>query len=195
MPSINYFKYFPTVTYNNKSSVNITRRSKIIEQLYSSPISFLTYTIAEGEKAEDIALYYYNDIGKTWLVYLANNIVDPANQWPLSSIDRDKMIIKKYKAQAKAHNANYTGNAILNWTMDTTVTDNILYYINADGTKISKDTYTLNAQLQLITAADWNPVRIYDYEVELNENKRNIFLFNRAYASQAESELKELLSV
>lgn len=68
MPSINYFKYFPTVTYNDKTSVNITRRSNVIEQLYSSPISFLSYTIAEGEKAEDIALYYYNDIGKTWLV-------------------------------------------------------------------------------------------------------------------------------
>lgn len=191
---MNYFKFFPKVTYNGKSAVNITRRTAIQQQLYSSPVSFLSYTINDGEKPEDIALYYYEDIGKTWLIFMANNIVDPVSQWPLGTIDFDKMIIKKYTAQAKAINSSYVGNGVINWTKNTSLTSNILWYQNAENNRISKDTYTLNADLGLITAADWFPVRIYDYELELNENKRNIFLFNRAYASQAESELKELLN-
>lgn len=193
--SINYFKNFPSVMYSGKSVVNITRRSKILEQLYSQPINFLSYTINEGERAEEIAYHYYNDIGKVWLVYLANNIIDPSNQWPLDTIEFNKMIMNKYATQAKAYNATYRGVDIVNWTMNSTISSNILYYKNADETKISKDTYDLNANLQLITAVDWTPVRIYEYEYELNENKRVIFLFNRAYAAQAESELKELLSV
>lgn len=193
--SINYFKNFPSVMYNGKSVVNITRRSKILEQLYSQPINFLSYTINEGERAEEIAYHYYNDIGKVWLVYLANNIIDPSNQWPLDTIEFNKMIMNKYAAQAKAYNATYRGVDIVNWSMNSTISSNILYYKNADETKISKDTYDLNANLQLITAVDWTPVRIYEYEYELNENKRVIFLFNREYAAQAESELKELLSV
>ena len=192
---MNYFKFFPTVTYNGKSAVNITRRTAIQQQLYSSPISFLSYTINDGEKPEDIALYYYEDIGKTWLIFMANNIIDPVSQWPLSNDNFNKMLIKKYSAQAKAINSSYVGNGVINWTQNTSLTNNILWYKNAENNRITKDTYLLNADLGLITTADWSPVRIYDYELELNENKRNIFLFNRAYASQAESELKELLNV
>jgi hypothetical protein len=192
---MNYFKYFPKVTYNGKSAVNITRRTAIQQQLYSSPISFLSYTVTDGEKPEDIALYYYGDMGKTWLVFLANNIIDPVSQWPLGTIDFDKMIIKKYAAQAKAVNSSYVGNGVINWTKNATITSNILWYQNAEKNRISKDTYLLNADLGLITAGEWSPVRIYDYELELNENKRNIFLFNRAYASQAEADLKSLLNV
>jgi len=191
---MNYFKFFPTVSYNGKSVVNITRRTAIQQQLYSSPIEFLSYTIADGEKPEDIALYYYGDIGKTWLVFMANNIIDPVSQWPLSNDDFDKMIIKKYSAQAKAINSAYVGNGVINWTQNASLTSNILWYQNVENNRISKDTYLLNADLGLITAGDWFPVRIYDYELELNENKRNIFLFNRAYASQAESDLKGLLN-
>lgn len=192
---MNYFKFFPKITYNGKSAVNITRRTAIQQQLYSSPIAFLSYTIADGEKPEDIALYYYGDMGKTWLVFLANNIIDPVSQWPLGTNDFNKMIIKKYSAQAKAVNSSYVGNGVINWTKNASLTSNILWYQNAEKNRISTDTYLLNSDLGLITAADWSPVRIYDYELELNENKRNIFLFNRAYASQAEADLKGLLNV
>ncbi len=191
---MNYFKFFPTVTYNGKSAVNITRRTAIQQQLYSSPYAFLSYTIKDSEKPEDIALYYYGDIGKTWLVFMANNIIDPVSQWPLSNSDFEKMIIKKYTKQAQVIDPAYVGNGVINWTQNASLTSNILWYQNAENNRISKDTYLLNANLGLITAGDWYPVRIYDYELELNENKRNIFLFNRAYASQAESELKELLN-
>jgi hypothetical protein len=126
---------------------------------------------------------------------MANNIVDPVSQWPLSNDNFNKMLIKKYYAQAKAINSSYVGNGVINWTQNTSLTSNILWYQNAENNRITKDTYLLNADLGLITTADWSPVRIYDYELELNENKRNIFLFNRVYASQAESELKELLNV
>lgn len=191
---MDYFKFFPTVTYNGKSAVNITRRTAIQQQLYSSPYAFLAYAIADGEKPEDIALYYYGDMGKTWLVFLANNIIDPVSEWPLSNSDFENMIIKKYTEQAQAVNPSYVGNGVINWTQDASLTTNILWYQNAENSRISKDTYLLNADLGLITAADWYPVRIYDYELELNENKRNIFLFSREYASQAESDLKELLN-
>ena len=173
--SSRYFSFFPTIVYNGKSVVDITRRSKIYEQLYSSPTSFLSYTVKDGERPEDIALYYYSDMGKVWLIFLANNIVDPASQWPLNTTDFDKMLVAKYGSMVNTYP--------------------VKYYQNANGLRITKDTYDQNSDLQLITAGDWDPISIYDYEVELNEKKRDIFLFNNIYASQAESELKEILSV
>lgn len=190
--SINYFKYFPNVVYNGKSVVNITRRTKIIEQLYSKPLSFLPYTVNDGERPEDIALYYYGDSGKVWLIFLANNIIDPASQWILSSQDFDQMIISKYGADAMA-DGYITDAQIILWTNTSDHSKNILYYKNNDGIQITKDTYDLDTSPTKST--DWTAVRIYDYEMGLNEKKRNIFLFSKNYAAQAESELKELLSV
>lgn len=192
--TINYFKYFPTIKYNNKTSVNLTRRTQILQQLYSSPLSFLSYTIKDDERPEDVALYYYGDSGKVWLVFLANNIIDPTSEWPLTTNDFNNMMLAKYATQAGLDGYD-TDADILRWTGTTSETSNILYYENADGLQLTKDTYDLNDDLGLITTSEWTPVRIYDYELELNEKKRNIFLFNSIYATQAESELKELLSV
>jgi hypothetical protein len=179
--SSNYFTYFPKVTY----------RVKILEQLNSEPLGYLAYTIKEGERAEDIAYYYYDDIGKVWLVYMANNIVDPYSQWPLNQTEFEKYLIAKYKTQSAS-----VGYNVINWTRNATITTNIVHYENlADSTlKISKDTYLLNANLGLIEASEWKPVRYYDYEVQLNEDKRHIFLVNRIYADQMENELESLMN-
>jgi hypothetical protein len=74
-------------------------------------------------------------------------------------------------------------------------TSNIKYYENANGLRITKDTYDLNSSLNLITSGDWTSITTWEYEYELNEKKRDIFLFNNIYAAQAESELEEILSV
>jgi hypothetical protein len=36
-------------------------------------------------------------------------------------------------------------------------------------------------------------ISLYDYEVQANERKRKIFLINNIYASQLESQFKELM--
>lgn len=185
-----YFSFFPKVQYNGKEAVNISKRVKVLEYLYGKNADYLAYTISDGEKAEDIAYYYYGDIGKVWLVYLANNIIDPYSQWPLNNSEFEAMLMAKYKTQSGARGYN-----IITWTQNTSITTNIVYYVNYENPdlKISKDTFTLNSNLQLINAAEWNPVRYYEYEFELNENKRNIFLVNRVYAEQAKEDLKRLL--
>ena len=40
---------------------------------------------------------------------------------------------------------------------------------------------------------EWTPTRIYDYEHELNENKRNILLIDKTFLPLVEKDLKRLL--
>ncbi len=91
-----YFKYFPTTTYNNRSVLDITRRVKVVESLANDPYAFLPYTISEGDRPEDVAFYYYGDQNLVWMIYLANNIMDPYSQWPLSNDELESSVIKKY---------------------------------------------------------------------------------------------------
>jgi len=47
--------------------------------------------------------------------------------------------------------------------------------------------------IKKIIPEEWIPTRLYDYELETNENKRNILLVDRQYLPTAEKDLKRLL--
>jgi hypothetical protein len=183
----NYFKKFPKTDYMGKSIVNIAIRSIIIEDIINDPFVFLPYTINEGERPEDVAFYYYGDAGLVWLILFANNIIDTYTQWPLSQEDFYKYIIKKYKEQSNAE-----GYAVIAWTKNETITDNIVYYQNKNNPeiKINPSTYNLPTTIQ----GEWRAIRYYEYEDILNENKRNIFLIDNRYAEKFESELENVLN-
>lgn len=47
--------------------------------------------------------------------------------------------------------------------------------------------------IRQIIPEEWVPTRIYDYEFEMNENKRNILLVDKQFLPVVEKDLKRLL--
>ena len=47
--------------------------------------------------------------------------------------------------------------------------------------------------IKQIIPEEWIPTRIYDYEYEMNENKKNILLVDKQYLPIIEKDLKRLL--
>jgi hypothetical protein len=119
----NYFENFPTINYQGRNVRDITRRNKFFKSVTTNPLLFLPYTVKEGERAEDIAYRYYGSTDYTWLVYLANNIVDPYHQWPLDEENFNKYLIQKYEARSLK-----TGYEVLDWAQNQTIDSNIIYY-------------------------------------------------------------------
>ena len=192
-----YFTKFPTVSYNGISVRDITRRSVFINNLLSNPYVFLPYTIKEGEKPEDIAFNYYGTVEATWLVLLANNIVDPYNQWPMSQDVLHEFISLKYQEQS-----NLTGSDVVYWTQDETILDNILYYYNKTDSgldvRVSVDTfpYTYDNQNNITgrnIPEGWKPMRIYEYEVSMNEARRDILVVEKNYYTQVRKEFERVI--
>jgi len=196
-----YFRYYPQTQYAfangsftiEKSVKNISLKTSLINNLsQNDPYSFLRYTIREDEKAEDIADFYYDDPAMSWLVYFANDIVDPYTQWPKTYEDFTEYFRKKYKSQALP-----TGTDAIVWGQDTTRTDNIVHWKNTDDETIliSPDSYiraqTFNGDF---VAGDWTAVRRFDYEMEENEELRNIILVNTSYAPTVLENLRSLLN-
>lgn len=261
----NYFKLFPTTTYDNRLVTDITRRPRIVEQLATDPYAILPYVVKEGERPEDVAYYYYGDQNKVWMVYLANNIVDPYIQWPLDDQNLYYTLLKKYQISGLTFtndNVNITSDTITltshtlkttdpivfaagpsspsplvsgttyyaifidentiklassasnaisgtainittvgsgSFTRDMTVffnntqiTSNIAYAVNnADPSlTITYDTYQYGG----VNISEWTIVRVYEDEVQQNENKRHIFLINRNYATQLQRDLKKVIN-
>lgn len=119
-----YFDKFPEITYNNVLVRDITRKVNFLRKTVNNPYLFLPYTIQEGERAEDVAYYYYGDPSYVWLVHLANNIIDPYHEWPLDEETFHQYLIDKYKPLSGGRE----GWDVIDWTRDTNRTDNIVYY-------------------------------------------------------------------
>ena len=190
---MSYFSKFPLTKRNDGNSVvDITRKAKLKVSNSRSATAYLPYTVKEGEKPEDVAYYYYDDPEMAWLVLSVNDIIDPYTQWPKTQALLNSYIMKQYEAQSGT-----TGQAVIEWTQNTGITTNIKWYeskYNSD-VRINHKTFSASPQPDpSFNTNEWNPIRIYDYEFNLNEERRQIQLFNRAYMSEITNILEKKLN-
>ena len=118
-----YFENFPIVEYNGKQVRDITRRNNFIKSVSTNPMLFLPYTVKQNERAEDIAEFYYGSVDYVWLVYMANQIIDPYYEWPMDEETFNKYIIAKYQEVS-----GETGDDVVEWSKEEGNDENIVYY-------------------------------------------------------------------
>lgn len=117
-----YFENFPKITYDGYEVKDITRRNSFTKVAAQNPFLYMPYTVKEGERAEDIAHFYYGSTDYTWLVYMSNNIIDPYHQWPMAEADFNNYLIEKYGAKS-----GRVGDDVVEWTREDNG-ENIIYY-------------------------------------------------------------------
>ncbi len=182
-----YFENFPTTKFHGETLADITRKAKLDSIVESSALAYMTYTIAEGERPEDVAYLYYDSVQYSWLVLMANDIIDPYSHWPKSEKELDEYIKVQY-----AKEANTTGDAVIEWAKNATIGSNILYYQEFEDPAIQ-----LNRASYLNTSptekAKFYPVRVYDYEFSQNEARREIVLINKGLLSTIKDQLGTVL--
>lgn len=198
-----YFSNFPDELYNGMVSKNILKRTSFLKDTLGNPFVFLPYIVKDGEKPEDIAYHYYGSVNYTWLVLLSNNIIDPYFDWPISSDQFEDFLIKKYSNKISE-------DQVLDWTRNENLFSNIVCYYNPLDTNqtVSPETFlssyiehTPGSQededlLDLITNTNgFLPIRVYEWELLMNDSKREITLLSETHKELAEKELKRLLKL
>jgi len=190
-----YFKSFPTVNWNGQEMVDLSRRADIMSKLQGNPLVFLPYTLEEGDTMESVAYNYYGDAGLSWLVGMANDIVDPYTDFWKPNDVLERYIAEKYAEECKTSlNLSYTPEDIqvIEWTKNETITSNIVYYAS----KYSSDLRITRATQEggKYASAEFIAMRYYDYEVQENEKKRNINVIGTQYVNQIQDEMKSILN-
>lgn len=182
---MSYFNKFPKTRFNKQSVVDISRRVKIVSRIRESVYDYARYTVKDGERPEDIAFYYYDDPTYAWLVLLANDIVDPYSQWVKEDNELNEYIMVKYE-----NASGLTGREVLEWTKNTQISENIVFYRSAINPNIKLNSTTFDE----FPNNEFRPVRIYDYEFELNEGKREILLVDKRYLTEINALIGDALS-
>lgn len=173
------FQEFPKVNYDIKKNgkletvTNIMLRFKITQAIQSRKVVYYDYTVQEGDRPDIIAYKYYEDSTLDWLVLMANNIIDPVYDWPLNSRSFEKFIIDKYGSLATAHSTVHEYRKII-------TQQSVLF----DGSVVPKRTLVVDqTTFSGLGATEKESISKYQYEEELNDNKREIKLVDSDFVA------------
>lgn len=205
-----YFNSLPFIANRDSNGnyyflKNILIRTKLISQLAKNPMLFYKYSVQDSDTPESIAFKYYGDQYRYWLIFMANEIMDPQWDWPLTSQQFLKFLKDKYSTVAGGDNnvLSYTQGTVHHYEKLVTTVDNNTQTTVIKSVIVDQETYNLiQSNTQTKTFSDGstvtyttgkNAVSIYDYENDLNESKREINLINSNYVSDMETQYQALV--
>ena len=174
LPNLNY----PSLLKDRESNIdfvqtkNLFRRAKVREDLFDNFMQFDKYKIIGDERPDNVAQKVYDNDDLDWVVLMSNNIIDIKNEWPLTQSQLNEFINEKYTAQQLVSIHHYE-------TLE--LRDNKNQLILPAGLVVDADfnmEYLSGGQVRSTNSlVDGRPVKavtFFDYENDLNEQKRNI---------------------
>ena len=197
MAAVSYFSNFPKINYFNTIVPNITLHNIFIQKLKQESSTYYPYTIEDGETADTISTWYYGRPDLDWVIYLANDIVDPHTQWPKSYLQMQDYITMKYGSISAAQsNVEYYQKypetyyiSVDGYEFSVTPDDSMnATEANAD-IKITPQTYAL-----IDDQINYFPVYSYEYEMQLNDDRKTIILIDNSLKTQIVTQMRDLLN-
>lgn len=202
-----YFENFTIVGYNitgdrpvqRRLVTDILSRVKMLSSIKNESLVYYLYDIQDGDTPEILASKYYDNPNRHWLILLANDIIDPIYDWPLSYSNFQNFIKEKYGSFENATTTIHHYEKVITKIDSVTKTVNTHRYIIDANTYASMastntQTYNLKDGNTVTITTSKNILYAYEYEDELNESKRKIKIIDKRYANQIEKELTSLLA-
>jgi len=185
----NYFSSIPNVDYDIngtepnqfRSVTNIMQRVRFKPSVLENITDYYPYYVREGERPDIVSFNTYGTVAYSYLILLINNIVDPLFDWPLPSRQFENYIIDQYGSVSAAQSTNkYYYQIVRAEVARTGVSERVPEY------KIIVDQTTYNSLDASVRSAQ----NVYDWEVEQNDNKREIKLINPDFIQDIDYEVK-----
>lgn len=188
-----------------KLSKNLFRRVRARDSINSIFSSSTKYTVKSGQTPDQIAYDLLGDTEHYWTILLINNITDTQTQWPYDDYELDKIIEDRYGNLAdkirhwetKEVKDSY-GNVVLESGIIIEVFSNTTAQNASSYTPTWSWTYAYSRSdsavtERTLTGSDLYPTTNREYEHQLNDLKREIWIPQPSSISMMESEIEELL--
>ena len=162
-----YFETFPNRIYdlnkdgNGKLVKDIFRRMKVRDNIKDNMALFSTYDVVPGDTPEIISYKHFGSTDYFWVICLMNDITDRFYDWPLTNSAFEDYVKQKYDNPGAVHHyeKDQSSGAI---TGDGPADFSYKIEVNSDD-------------------ADGQSVSNYEYELRLQDQRRQIKLLDKAY--------------
>ena len=185
LPNLRYPSFLPekTSSLDYVEVKNIFRRAKLRDDLQNNFTVFDKYEVPMDARPDTVAEDLYGSAQFDWVVLTVAGILNVRNEWPLSDKDIYDYSFDKYGESLNSVRFFETKE----------VKDTNDRLILPKG-KVVDSNFTIPKPGE--PTATLNPVTgisNYEYEVRLNEEKRNIFVLREEYLQEFLSDMRDLM--
>ena len=194
-----YFRNIPNLEYINRNentiseyskTKNLFKRGKIRDDIFGNLSYFNKYIIVGDERPDNVAFKVYNDETLDWVVMLSNNILNLYDEWPLTQESFDSYLLEKYGSHQALNNTHHYETK--------EIKDSSGKIILKSGLVVNQnfylEYYDSNTKQLLFNRDVKHRITYYEYEENIENEKRNIFLLKDNYLplilEDVESKLK-----
>ena len=188
-----------------KLSKNLFRRVRARDSINSIFSSSTKYTVKSGQTPDQIAYELLGDTEHYWTILLINNITDTQTQWPFDDYELDKIIEDRYGTLANkirhwetkevkdSYNNIVLDSGIIIEVFSNTTAQNASSYTPTWSWTYAYSRSDSAVTERTLTGSDLYPTTNREYEHQLNDLKREIWIPQPSSISLMESEIEELL--
>jgi hypothetical protein len=193
VPDFDYVSRLPDAKISDYITVkNLFKRGEIRPDIFQDLATFEKYQIKGDARPDNVAYDFYQDATLDWIVLLSNNIVNIQSEWPMLQIDFDRFLLEKYGTYDAINDThhyetvelkNSQGAIMLEKGLEVSSTYSFSYY-----------DWWLDEQKDILTADCITEVTNYDYELKIENAKRNIFLIKARYLNVIFDDMEDIMT-
>ena len=189
LPNISFLSRLPNASTNEDyiTVKNLFKRAKIRTDINNAITAFDYYQILDNQRPEVVASSLYGDPELDWVILITNNITNVRDQWPLNNNDLYNYMIDKYDTEEALSNIHHYET--------TEVKDEYDRLVVPSGLQVDSNftvTYT-KFNNTVSTVSPVKQVTNYEYETNINEEKRKIRVLKPAYLSVVITDLRNIM--
>lgn len=189
LPNISFLSRLPNASTNEDyiTVKNLFKRAKIRTDINNAITAFDYYQILDNQRPEVVASRLYGDPELDWVILITNNITNVRDQWPLNNNDLYNYMIDKYDTEEALSNIHHYET--------TEVKDEYDRLVVPSGLQVDSNftvTYT-KFNNTVSTVSPVKQVTNYEYETNINEEKRKIRVLKPAYLSVVITDLRNIM--
>ena len=178
IPDFNYVDGNPNAKLGDQVKVkNLFRRIKLREDIFQDTTVFEKYQIRGDDRPDNVAYQFYGKSDYDWLVLVSNNILNIQTEWPMPQNTFDAFLLNKYGTYDKMNDVHHYETREVKNSQGVT----ILPAGKIVDKGYSYEYYEDFQQAYVKTGDITVEVTNYDYELKIEEAKRNISLLKRRY--------------
>ena len=189
IPDFEYVSRLPDARISDYIPVkNIFMRGKLREDIFQDASVFTKYKIKGNDRPDNIAFELYGDANLDWLVLTCNNIINVYNEWPMTQFDFENYLLEKY--------VTYDNINAIHHYETTEVKNSLGSIIISAGLQVDSN-YSVSFyddQIEgMTTVYPVVSITNYEYEENLQNDRRNIFILKSRFLNIVKDDLEEMM--
>tara|TARA_B100000900_G_scaffold149252_1_gene126694 strand:- start:592 stop:1248 length:657 start_codon:yes stop_codon:yes gene_type:complete len=188
VPNLDYVSRLPDANISDYIAVkNLFKKTKIREDLFQDLAAFTKWKIEGDDRPDNVAFKVYGDSTLDWLVLSSNNILNIQTEWPLTQFNFDQFLLDKYGTYDKINDTHHHET--------TEIKDSTGVVLLKAGLRVpSNFSFVYSDNNTTLTTNPVKEVTNLQYEDDIQDQRRNIWILKPRYLNVALDDLEKLMT-